>query len=629
MRNNEIKKIINAIEIASDEIVKNMEINDLTVGALRRIKNAVSRIESAVTGRSEDLQIALIPVLNRILGYIHQAGNYPEAIHLYADRINSNVEDYILLLRSYDDEYENHKDQETSAYVEIRRSCRRLDAIADEMNQLVESKINGGYTVDSARYKEYVARYNDLQRQLNSEKFNIDHLQAVVEENSYIRQEIEKSLTLNNMTSLRTMTFEDYMDMAVKNKDRDIEERGLLSAFKRVAEETSIPDDFYVVDDSAFRKAVEDTLLERLYKESTETFDEQVRVIPKDEIYDAIIQLSRKLDKVEADVNKSEGEQKKLAEQLEEKLNNLLCETLDIVALRDDVGGDIQKEVEYCLMRTPMDIQSAEMKIRSRIELYCRFEKGIDLNDKLFFRPGETVENKLTAAGITDNLFRIAKMYRNTNRFIHLDETTVAMTDADKEKEVEWLRKNSASLKEWGIDKYDVKRGMPLFYLNQDKQLVKMIDEGRMNLSVYEVERDNKIRHYFERMESLKAFMEKNGISVPDIQLKSYEDVENYISDKEKTPKTIAPQKPVETQNVANTAKPREAETRCEGVITWYDSARGCGKIDNKLYFNKKFFQNENDCVQGQRVSYVMGRNEVGPCAKKIIAIKSKEMAER
>jgi hypothetical protein len=64
--NKEIRQLICMIEVASDDIVKELEINETSVEALRRIKSSVSRMQSAVNGYSSDVQAACEPVLQHV-----------------------------------------------------------------------------------------------------------------------------------------------------------------------------------------------------------------------------------------------------------------------------------------------------------------------------------------------------------------------------------------------------------------------------------------------------------------------------------------------------------------------------------------------------------------------------------
>ena len=160
--NKEIRQLICMIEIASDDIVKDLEINETSVEALRRIKSSVSRMQSAVNSYSVDMQAACEPVLKHILAYVRMASRYGEAIEDYADRITDHVDSYLLLQRPYDTEREQRLDREMETAVELKRCELKLERIAKDMRALIDQKLNGEFPVGSPRYKNIVTRYNDL-----------------------------------------------------------------------------------------------------------------------------------------------------------------------------------------------------------------------------------------------------------------------------------------------------------------------------------------------------------------------------------------------------------------------------------------------------------------------------------
>lgn len=631
-----IKEFVNTIEIASDDIIRyninKMVIDDISEEALRRIKSVISSIRAASSHCNEDKQSAYMPVLERILDYINEAARNPIAIENYADRIQHCVENYIILEKPYDEAYESDRDKELLSFIKAKSAATKMSEIAKEMHVLVERKINCGFGSDSPEYKMIVTRYNDLQNSFNIYSSQLDDLQNVIEQNAYIRQAVERSISLSEVNSLGTMSLEDYSVLAYSNREKAIQSKGLLNAFARIANDVAAPVVSMKQSEADFRKAEEDTLLERLYKDNAEQYGESIINMPKSEYNNALIDLIRKLNSIEDGISKLKGQEKQFAEQTQKQLNDLLTQTEDAAIFRDDVGGDIEKEVNYCLARTPADIAGANLKIRSCIELYCRFVKGVDLNDKLFFVPNESVENKMNVAGITHNRKMIADIYSSTNRFIHNDYTVLDMSEEDVRKEIETVKTNVANIKKWELDSFDVYKGFQLFYTNQDKQLKEMIDSGKLNRSFYEEEKNKKIYYYFKRMTNIKSFLEKHNVTVPQIEFDSKEAVEKYLNVVESGKSSVVSvqREPQKSGNkVDNT--PRVASgnksKRQEGTVTSLNVKKRCGWINGELFFFVPDYADALAYAVGTKLSYTIGQDKQGRNrAESIAIISSSEM---
>jgi cold shock CspA family protein len=613
--NKEIRQLICMIEVASDDIVKELEINETSVEALRRIKSSVSRMQSAVNGYSSDVQAACEPVLQHVLTYVRMASRYGEAIEDYADRIVDHVDSYLLLQRPYDTEREQRLDREMETAVELKRSELKLERIAKDMRALIDQKLNGEFPVGSPRYKNIVTKYNDLQLQFNSENDRLEHLQNVAKQNGLIRQAAEKKMTYAEISSLRTMSLEEFAQITGENKERALEEKALMQAFEQVAfEDASEAFDF---SDFAFQKALEDTLLERLAKNQAESYEDQITQMPKGELLEAIVQLNQKMDAMQTQISASQGQQKENARELREQLVELYAKTQDAAALRKDVMvDDIVKEVDYCLARTPMDIQSAHLKLRSCIELYCRYVCGIDLNDKLFFKPDEERGNKFMATGMPrEKCEELVSIYGDANGFVHGGIDVLGKND---EQQAKILRENAQKLKLWGIDKYTLAQGLPLFYSKQNAQLLERLKDGSFDSAFVQSDPNRKLHYYFKRMDYMRSYMEKNGIAVPKVDFTSTADILRYLGDAVAMPAVTAAPQTEEKPNVGSTL---------EGIVTWYDEQRRIGKINRTIHFHRSEVRDLSALADGVRVSYTMGEHNGNPCAKNIRVISAPELA--
>lgn len=614
--NKEIRQLICMIEVASDDIVKELEINETSVEALRRIKSSVSRMQSAVNGYSSDVQAACEPVLQHVLTYVRMASRYGEAIEDYADRIVDHVDSYLLLQRPYDTEREQRLDREMETAVELKRSELKLERIAKDMRALIDQKLNGEFPVGSPRYKNIVTKYNDLQLQFNSENDRLEHLQNVAKQNGLIRQAAEKKMTYAEISSLRTMSLEEFAQITGENKERALEEKALMQAFEQVAfEDASEAFDF---SDFAFQKALEDTLLERLAKNQAESYEDQITQMPKGELLEAIVQLNQKMDAMQTQISASQGQQQENARELREQLVELYAKTQDAAALRKDVMvDDIVKEVDYCLARTPMDIQSAHLKLRNCIELYCRYVYGIDLNDKLFFAPNEKRIVKLMLTGMPkERCEDLELIYGAANGFVHGGIDILGKSD---EQQACTLRENAQKLKQWGVDKYTLIEGLPLFYRKQDAQLSERLKDGSIDIDFVQANQNRKqLQYYFERMNNMRSYMEKNGIAVPQVEFTSIKDILSYLGVAAAVPTAAAASRGAEQSNTG---------TVLEGTVTWYDEQRRIGKINRTIHFHRSEVRDLSALADGVRVSYTMGEHNGNPCAKNICVISAPELA--
>jgi hypothetical protein len=247
---------MNKIEIVSDEIAMQVEINDVTTEALRTIKSSVLRGRVAVDHCGEEAKLQYVPVLERILDYLNGAVRYPAAVALYAERVATHIENYILLQRPFDEKYEMDRDKEKDVFVEVNRVAARIAEINREKKALVRLEIADGNAAESPEYKLSVLRDKHLETQLNSELFRLENLQKVLRMNDLIRFEDEKARTVADMRQMRTKSYDAYAAEAYNTKAMLEEEEGLFEAFERVAEDVAVPLGRFVLDDRAFRRAI-------------------------------------------------------------------------------------------------------------------------------------------------------------------------------------------------------------------------------------------------------------------------------------------------------------------------------------------------------------------------------------
>lgn len=596
----EIKNIVTRIEVASDEIVKLVKIDDVTIEALRMIKDSVLKIGTAVSHGAEEMPSAYLPVLNRILGYLRKISLYPLSVEDYAERIKSHVENYILLQKPYDEAYESDKDKAIDSFIEHKATAARIEDLKKEMQALVEKKINGGCPVDSLEYNALVTRHNALEKQLQSEEYRLTMLQKVIHENSLIKAEVEKAATLSDMASLRTKTFNEFSVMAYQNRDKNIEEESLFSAFDQIAEEVSLQATPYKPDDRAFCKAVEETLLERLYKKDSKEYEQNILAMKNEEYSKAILELTQKKGELEKEIEKLIGQEKERAEESRKNMEELLKLTEDLSMFRNDVEGDLEKEVEYCLARTPADLAGAHLKLRTCIELYCRFEKGIDLSDKFFFKPDETATAKFATAKIDpERIEGLYQIYKHCHAFVHGDYTTDLQTPRQKQEEIALIRNNVRQLKAWGIDCYDKEKGFVQLYTMQDKQLAELLDSENVP---QQDQLDKKLHYYFKRMDDLEKYMDENAISYTKRKFKDKDEVHDYLQEKNATDTNFSLESLV--------LKP---SGRVTGKITYYDNQNQFGKIDGTVRFRLSSIEkNKKNCVEGATVSYLKDKDYKG-----------------
>ncbi len=637
----DVREIITKIEVASDRIVMEasgrndkIKITDVFIDALRLLKDNIAIIRSA----TDDTLLKHSEILERILGYVNNAVAYPNSIELWVERVKDHVRDYIMENKSFDAKAEADKDTAIRGRVDIKRANDDIDRINRRMEAIKEDWITNGYSVNSPRYITQVSEYNTLEKDLESKKYELSTLQRMNMANSNIRSQVERRQATENAMAGITMTSEEYTALVMENREWESELSAELEVFERVGEEAWATSIAPKIDDTKFRRAIEETLLERLYKSNAEEYDSRVAVMPKDTLLDAMLQVIRKIDDVESLIESSVGDQKKQAEETRMLLDEMLANTSYIAAMREDMSGDITKEVGYCLSRKPADIQSAHLKIRNCIELFCRFRKGVDLNEKLFFHQGETGEAKIASVNKTEHDAEIANYYTNSNGFIHSENGFILMTDEERAREAESLREIAKNLHDWKIDEYDFSEGMKLHYVTRDQMLKQMIDEGRIDRNFVDAESKyrGKIYYYFVNLNSSYKLMKEQGIDVPWINFIRSDDVKRYLDERDSVCEKSAEPKSQEVK--AEEIKPLAIENRRDNrleseIIKYFPDAkygfiRNPDKPDDPkgIYFRN--LGDDTGFVRGARVSYVMGRNEMGPCAKNVTPVASAEVTD-
>ena len=127
--------------------------------------------------------------------------------------------------------------------------------------------------------------------------------------------------------------------------------------------------------------------------------------------------------------------------------------------------------------------------------------------------------------------------------------------------------------------------------------------------------------NYFSRLNKIRDFMKENHIIAPPIRFLTRDDVCNYLAERS----TAVNPRPIPTA-----LRDGDSE-RLEGRITRYSAEKDNGHIDDKWFFYTSYLCNpERDaalCRVGARVSYIIGTNNRGQCAKEIEFVDVKEHA--
>ena len=625
------EKVLN-IEIASDKIVERLKVTDVSVNALRRLKEDIAVIRAA----TDETLSSYSEVLDRILGYINDAVMDPDSIEFCAERVHDHVAGYILEHNRFDLDYEADKDKAIRGRISIKRTTAEIEEIEARMKDIEEEWISNNYPTDSARYKTLVSEHGNLQSMLNDMKFKLSALKRMNEANVSIRSAVERRQFTENVKAGITMGADEYSDLVMENKELESDLFAELEAIKRVSEEASVSSVMPEVDDSAFRRAVEETLLERMYKSNTAEYESRISTMQEDELLSAMLQVARRLGDLEGLVTELRGEQKRQAEQTREQLEELLANTAYLSAIREDTSGDIVKEVEHHLSRTPADIQSAQLKIRVCIELYCRFIKGIKLTDKLFFSAGEKVYKKFAAANAGEHDSELVKIYSATNAYIHTENKVIIMTDSERECAIAEIKENARKLHDWRIDQYDIRDGLKQYCITRDKMLLKILEDGKINKKFVDAESgtNGSLTLYFNEGADLLSTMRNLNVDIPSIRFKSMEDINAYlgaaesITDTSKVPEPVqARAEPVRVmQSLDNKKARRESEILKYFPESKYGFIKNPDKPNDNRGIHFKVKGDDRGYVRGAKVSYVMGKNYMGECAEDVILIASAQM---
>jgi hypothetical protein len=168
--------------------------------------------------------------------------------------------------------------------------------------------------------------------------------------------------------------------------------------------------------------------------------------------------------------------------------------------------------------------------------------------------------------------------------------------------------------------------------------LKQRIDDGQIDRAFVEAERNTKGRLYYDYFGpriGMSRFMEEHNIDIPQINFASIKDVEAYLDSKEGIAEQSKATKAVEEKPTAVTSVPTgKSSQRLESIISTYLPDRKFGFIkDIENPGNKKgiYFRPDGDdtgFVKGAKVSFVMGRNAEGTCAKQVRLVASAEVTD-
>ena len=629
----DVREMVTKIEITSDRIVERLKVSDLSVNALRRLKEDIATIRSATDETLRDYR----DVLSKIQNYINEAVLDPDSLEFCAERVHDHVKAYLLEHSSFNEGYEADRDKAIRGRIAMKRTIAEIEQTEERKKAIEEDWIINSYSSDSPRYIALVSEHSGLSTKIENLKYKLSVLQKMNAANQTINSAVERKQSTENAAAGITMSSKEYSSILSETRELEQELFAELEAFKIAESEVAFSPVSLEIDDSDFRHAVEETLLERMYRSNAESYETQVAAMPKDELFGAMLCAIRKVDDLEGLVKSSNEEMKKQAAENLARLEALLADTSNIAAMREDMSADVEKEVQYCLARTPADLQSAHLKIRNCIELYCRFRKGIDLNDK-FFCNNLSVEAKFAVANKTEYDKEISQYYKNSNGFVHNSNDIISMTEAENENEAKKLAQIAARLHSLGIDKYDFTEGIKLHYITRDQMLKQRIDDGQIDREFVEAERNTKGRLYYDYFGpriGMSRFMEEHNIDIPQINFASIKDVEAYLDSKEGIAEQSKATKAVEEKPTAVTSVPTgKSSQRLESIISTYLPDRKFGFIqDIENPDNKKgiYFRPDGDdtgFVKGAKVSFVMGRNAEGTCAKQVRLVASAEVTD-
>ncbi len=597
MRDNkmlEFNEILIAIEVGADKIALRIDAGERSINSLKRIKDCVLTIMDVMEICSDEEKTGKLPLLKAIYRNIKMAIAAPTSIEFVAERIEHFVDEYLSLQHPFEEEYEEGLDKDLQNWIEAQIITNRKQNIAREQSQILNSNLSA----DSPEFKLEEIKYNAKEYQKNTLDQRLDYIKKGVETNAMIVREKEKDRTLSDVMERTITTPDEFADMAYINKDMEVELNANYNAFKEVAKDIYGQDACQVFDDSAFVKALEETQLEALYKADKDGYAEKILSMQSKEYLHSMQEIMSKMDLLAQGIATLKGEQQAELLALQKHVEELFSTTNELSKFKNNVEGDIEAEIQYCLDRNPSDLKGANLILRSCIENYCRWVHGVDLNDKLILRGCETAVDKMKFAQVDEACVKdVAAIYTNSNKFIHTDLKTLKMSELEKKNEAKRILESLAIIKDWKIDRYDIETGVPHYYKCLDNDIKNMIDDGMIDVDT--LINDKQITYYFDKIDFLYQFMQKHGYEIPDIKFKRVEDIATYMG----------------------VTLPK----RMEGYICEYDKEKEHGKIayeENKIFFYLSGFKNKSDCKKNARVTFVIKEDKIGrPIAKDIRAI--------
>lgn len=508
-------------------------------------------------------------------------------------------------------------------------------ALQDEMQEIANEIVSKNIKNGSLEYRLLSANYENLRIKSETQLAYLDNLSEIITRNTKIAGVSEREKALEEMKSLSAMGLDDFVSMAQRVRTMTAQQKRESEIFDSIYQ-SAIEDSSSTPSSNSYLDAhVEKTRLEKLYDQSGEQhseFMDKLSEIHTDELIKDIAVLYEKIDALADKIDSGNEENAKRLE----KLEKLIDESNESLLLRKDVK-DIEDSVNNFLSVDPKDMQSASLKIRSCIENYVRYKYGVNMTDKLLF-PGNTyVIDKLTMAGVPENLAKkLARIYGDTNPYVH-NQVEEISKKSTKERENE-IRSALKFIKENGIDKVDCVDGVKLLYTKQDEIIKNYCDSKRkIDLDL--------VGYAIRDQEKRREFLESEGVAVPNVTFKTMEDVQEYINSKTESapanpsepeelkssvpeeskssePEAPKPSTPVapkpSVQEVApkkkhTTPEIEEGATRYGKVIVYgIDESTGCEKniIRDKTGFTVRFFQSQVDYDSthkigvGSRVSY-------------------------
>lgn len=273
--------------------------------------------------------------------------------------------------------------------------------------------------------------------------------------------------------------------------------------------------------------------LDKIAEEINKMSLEEISKKYEEKLFEAISKLDNKvlvdkINELNAKINELSKDKKSNKDQIENLTSVANAVKENVLLNENNVSW---REKVSSLLKTN-DFQSVALKIRSCIENYCRYEKHTDLNDSLRFPVGTLVTDKLGPKGADLNQYKmVSEIYRDTNHYIHDAPETSPIIK--KEDACNRLSKNLDKICELGLDKYNRKKGLPVFFEKQESLLKQKLNDNAANKKFIE---DRLVKNYINNQMYRCQYMRWKHIPFPTVSFdyssreKLIESINNYFN---------------------------------------------------------------------------------------------------